>query len=120
MVKHSDIFVGLDVAKLKNAIAVAEFGRDGEVRYFGEVDASEASMRSFIKRLEAKHAAIRVCYEAGPTGYGLHRLVTEMGHECVVVAPSQIPKKAGDRIKTNRRDALSLARLFRAGELTPV
>jgi hypothetical protein len=60
------------------------------------------------------------CYEAGPTGYGLHRLITEFGHSCVVVAPSLIPRKPGDRIKTNRRNTTGPARLLRAGELTPV
>jgi len=58
------------------------------------------------------------CYEAGPTGYGLYRLLKSLGHECLVVAPSLIPKKAGDRVKANRRDAVSLAKLLRAGELT--
>jgi transposase len=63
---------------------------------------------------------IRFCYEAGPTGYGLYRLLKSLGHECLVVAPSLVPKKAGDRVKTNRRDAVSLAKLLRAGELTAV
>jgi transposase len=120
MDQNTDMFVGIDVAKLRNAVAVADSGRDGEVRYFGEVDAAEDSMRRLIKKLAAKHGRLHFCYEAGPTGYGLHRLITEMGHGCIVVAPSLIPKKPGDRIKTNRRDAISLARLLRAGELTAV
>jgi len=106
--------------KLKNAVAVAESGRDGEVRYFGEVDASDVSMRRIIQRIAAKFDHVHFCYEAGPTGYGLHRLIQSLGHECVVVAPSLIPRKPGDRVKTNRRDALALARLLRAGELTAV
>jgi hypothetical protein len=73
-----------------------------------------------IKKLASKYEKVRVCYEAGPTGYGLYRQIITLGHECTVVAPSLIPKKAGDRIKTNRRDAVTLARLFRAGELTSV
>ena len=101
--------------KLKNAVAVAESGRDGEVRYFGEVDASDVSMRRIIQRIAAKFDHVHFCYEAGPTGYGLHRLIQSLGHECVVVAPSLIPRKPGDRVKTNRRDALALARLLRAG-----
>jgi transposase len=120
MAEYSEVFVGIDVAKLRNAVAIADEGRDGEVRYLGEVDASEDSMRRLIKRLAVKHDRLHFCYEAGPTGYGLHRLITEMGHDCIVVAPSLIPKKPSDRVKTNRRDALSLARLFRAGELTAV
>jgi transposase len=117
---YREAFVGIDVAKLKNAIAVAEFGRDGEIRYFGEVEASDVSMRRVIQRIAAKFDRVHFCYEAGPTGYGLYRLIKSLGHECIVVAPSLIPRKPGDRVKTNRRDALALARLLRAGELTAV
>jgi len=84
------------------------------------VDASAESMRRLAAKLAGKYERLHFCYEAGPTGYGLHRLLTDPGHSCVVVARSLIPRKPGDRIKTNRRDALSLARLPRAGELTPV
>ncbi|OBP75089.1 transposase [Mesorhizobium loti] len=115
-----EAFVGIDVAKLRNAIAVADAGREGEVRFFGEVDASEESMRRVIRRVATKFDRVYFCYEAGPTGYGLYRLIRSLGHECTVVAPSLIPRKPGDRVKTNRRDALALARLLRAGELTGV
>ena len=77
-------------------------------------------MRKLVAKLAAKFAKLTFCYEAGPTGYGLYRLITSLGHECIVVAPSLIPKKPGDRVKTNRRDAISLAKLSRAGELTAV
>jgi transposase len=120
MAETGEAFVGIDVAKLRNAVAVADAGRDGEVRFYGEVDASPESMRRLAAKLAGKYQRLHFCYEAGPTGYGLHRLLTGLGHSCVVVAPSLIPKKPGDRIKTNRRDAVSLARLLRAGELTPV
>src|ERR671920_2258641 len=120
MGQHTEAFVGIDAAKARNAIAVAEGGRGGEVRYLGEVDASEPGMRRIVARLAAKYDRVQFCYEAGPTGYGLHRLITGLGHDCTVVAPSLIPKKPGDRVKTNRRDAVALARLLRAGELTPV
>ncbi|MBR7654807.1 IS110 family transposase [Brucella oryzae] len=120
MAHYREAFVGIDVAKLKNAIAVAEFGRDGEIRYFGEVEASDVSMRRTIQQIAAKFDHVHFCYEAGPTGYGLYRLIKSLGHECMVVAPSLIPRKPGDRVKTNRRDALALARLLRAGELTAV
>jgi transposase len=120
-VEHStEVFVGIDVSKTRNAIAVADEERGGEVRYLGEVDASAESMGRFVKRLAARHERLHFCYEAGPTGYGLHRLITELGHSCIVVAPSLVPRKPGDRVKTNRRDALALARLLRAGELTAV
>lgn len=117
---YREAFVGIDVAKLKNAISVAESGRDGEVRYFGEVEATDASMRRVIQRITAKFDRVHFFYEAGPTGYGLHRLIRSLGHECIVVAPSLIPRKPGDRVKTNRRDSLALARLLRVGELTVV
>lgn len=120
MADYSEAFVGIDVAKSRNAIAIADAGREGEVRFFGEVDASDTSMRRVIQRTAAKFDRIHFCYEAGPTGYGLYRLIRSLGHECTVVAPSLIPRKRGDRVKTNRRDALSLARLLRAGELTAV
>ena len=120
MGQHTEAFVGIDAAKARNTIAVAEGGRGGEVRYLGEVDASEPGMRRIVARLAAKYDRVHFCYEAGPTGYGLHRLVTRLGHECTVVAPSLTPRKPGDRVKTNRRDAVTLAKLLRADELTAV
>ncbi|MDQ3028560.1 MAG: IS110 family transposase [Actinomycetota bacterium] len=120
MEDDSTVFVGIDAAKLKHAIAVAEPGRTGEVRYIGEVDASPDVVRKLLTRLAARHGKLHVCYEAGPTGYGLYRQVIALGHACTVVAPSLIPRKPGDRVKTNRRDANALARLLRAGELTAV
>src|SRR4029077_16228323 len=83
----------------------------------------ECTIRPALKlgaKLAAKYRHLTFCYEAGPTGYGLYRLLKSLGHECLVVAPSLVPKKAGDRVKTNRRDAVSLAKLLRAGELTAV
>lgn len=77
-------------------------------------------MGRVVQRLAGKFDHLHFCCEAGPTGYGLHRLIRSLGHECSVVAPSLIPRRPGDRVKTNRRDALSLARLLRAGELTAV
>jgi transposase len=119
-VEHcKEVFLGIDVAKARNAIAVTDGERGGEVRFVGEVDASEESMRRVVKRIattcEREHF-----YEAGSTVYGLHRLITSLGHSCTVVAPSLIPRKPGDRVKTNRRDAVGLAKLLRAGELTAV
>lgn len=120
MEQHSEVFVGLDAAKEHHAVAVAEEGRKGEVRYLGEIDTDAASVRKLVARLEKRHVKLHFCYEAGPTGYGLYRQLVAMGHACTVAAPSLIPRKAGDRIKTNRRDAVQLARLLRAGELTAV
>ena len=120
MGQYTEAFVGIDAAKARNAIAVAEGGRGGEVRYLGEVDASEQGMRRIVARIAAKYDRVHFCYEAGPTGYGLHRLITGLGYECTVVAPSLIPRRPGDRVKTNRRDAVTLAKLLRADELTAV
>ena len=71
---HSEAFIGIDKAKLRNAVAVAEAGRDGEMRYLGAVDTSEAATRKLVAGLAAKHRKLTLCYEAGPTGYGLQRL----------------------------------------------
>src|SRR6476660_1245120 len=120
MSKHSEAFVALDTSKLRNAVAIADGGRAGEVRFLGEIENSTAATAKLMRKLEAKYERITFCYEAGPTGYELHRQIKALGHECVVVAPSLIPKKRGDRVKTNRRDAVNLAKLLRAGELTAV
>ena len=116
----SEVFIGIDTSKLKNAVAVADGVRGGEVRFQGEIDTTDAATRKLVAKLAAKYGKLTFCYEAGPTGYGLYRLIKSLGHECVVVAPSLIPAKPGDRIKTNRRDAENLAKLLRAGELTAV
>ena len=116
----SEAFIGIDTSKLRNAVAIAEGGRGGEVRYLGEIDTSDAATRKLVAKLAGQYRRLTFCYEAGPTGYGLYRLIGSLGHDCMVVAPALIPKELGDRVKTNRRDAENLARLLRAGELTPV
>jgi len=115
MEHNSEAFIGIDTSKLKNAVAIAEGGRDGEVRYLGEIDTTDGATRKLVAKLAAKYRKVTFCYEAGPTGYGLYRLIKSLGHECSVVAPSLIPKKPGDHVKTNRRDAVGLARNLRAG-----
>jgi transposase len=117
---YTEVFVGIDAAKLKNAVAIAEAGRSGEVRYLGEIENTPDATRKLVAKLSAKYSRITFCYEAGPTGYGLHRWIAELGYECLVAAPSLISSRPGDRVKTNRRDALNLAKLLRAGELTAV
>jgi len=120
MSEHSEAFVGFDTSKLRNAVAIAEGGRDGEVRFFGEIDNTAEATAKLVRKLAGKYDQLTFCYEAGPTGYGLYRQIRSLGHGCSVVAPSLIPKKPGDRVKTNRRDAVTLAKLLRAGELTAV
>ena len=117
---HSEAFVAFDTSKSRNAVAIAEAGRTGGVRFFGEIDNIEAATAKLVRKLADKYGRLTFCYEAGPTGYGLYRVVKGLGHECLVVAPSLVPKRAGDHVKTNRRDALSLVKLLRAGELTAV
>lgn len=113
------VYVGLDVHKDTIAVAVAAAGR-GQPQYRGEIANTPTAIKRLIHKLSPDGEVLGVCYEAGPCGYGLYHQLTGMGHDCIVVAPGLIPRKATDRVKTDRRDALSLARLHRAGELTSV
>ncbi len=120
MAEHSMAYVAFDTSKLHNAVALAEAGRAGEVRYLGEFENTPAATAKLVRKLTAKRGALTFCYEAGPTGYGLHRQIRQLGQDCIVVAPSLIPRKPGKRVKTNRLDALSLVKQLRAGDLTAV
>ena len=113
-------YVGLDVHKEGIVVAVAEGGLRGEVREYGRIANTAAALDRLMRKLGSTGVRLRFCYEAGPCGYGIQRHLSARGHDCVVVAPSLIPKRAGDRVKTDRRDAAGLARLHRAGELTAV
>ena len=110
-------FVGIDVARDSISVAVLAAGSDRPV--IDRVTHDEPSVRRFVGRLGPPHR-LHACYEAGPTGYGLARLLGSMGVRCDVVAPALIPKAAGDRVKTDDRDASRLARLLRLGELTAI
>ena len=120
MSDHSEAFVAFDTSKLRNAVAIADAGRASEVRFLGEIENTATATAKLVRKLAAKYQRLTFCYEAGPTGYGLYRQIKSLGQECMVAAPSLIPKKPGDRVKTNRRDAVNLAKLLRAGELTAV
>src|SRR5690606_39825637 len=106
--------------KEKIAIGLAEAGRKGEVRYYGEIANRADAVRKFVDKLAGRHGRLCLCYEAGPTGYGLYRQLCDLGHECLVVAPSLVPTRPGPQIKTDRRDAVALAALLRAGELSSI
>ena len=120
MQQNIRVFVGLDTSKMKISVALAEEGRQGEVRFLGDIDNTPDVVKRLVNKLAGKYQQLLFCYEAGPTGYGLHRQITALGHDCSVIAPSLIPKRPGEHVKTNRRDALTLARLHRAGELTTI
>jgi transposase len=116
----NELFIGLDVHKDSISIAIADEGRDSEVRYYGNINGDCDSLGKVIRKLISKNASLHFAYEAGPCGYQLYQHLTGKGYDCIVVAPSKIPQKSSDRIKNDRRDACKLARLHRAGELTPV
>jgi transposase len=119
--KHSStLYVGLDVHKESIAVAYVSDAKDAEVLYLGSTGTRQSDIDKLIRRLHSKSAQLVFVYEAGPCGYWLYRYLTKKGLLCWVVAPSLIPKKPGDKVKTNRRDAVQLARLMRSGDLTPV
>lgn len=120
MKKHSTLYVGMDTEKEKISVAYAPDERGAEVVFVGPIGTRESDIDKLIGRLETKTRHLVFVYEAGPCGYGLYRYLTKLGFECHVVAPSLTPRKPGERVKTNRRDAMKLARLMRSGDLTSV
>ena len=111
-------YVGLDVNKDSIVVSLAEAGLRGdlrEVREYGKIRNAPAALKALATKLAAKGNELRFCYEAGPCGYGVQRQLSGMGHQCAVVAPSLIPRKPGERIKTDRRDAIKLAKLHGTG-----
>ena len=117
---ETTIFVGLDVHKKTIAVATVAAEASASVQFYGTIANTPAAIRSMLTKLGKGDQRLHLTYEAGPLGYNLYRLATKLGHRCDVVAPSLIPRKAGDKIKTDRRDAMMLAQLLRAGQLTEV
>jgi transposase len=120
MAKSTPLFVGLDVHKDSIAVAHATGGRSAPPVFVGAIGTRQADLDRLIRRLQGKAPQLRFADEAGPSGYGLSRYLTGQGLACAVVAPSLIPRRPGDKVKTDRRDAVALARLLRSGDLTAV
>ena len=120
MSQSTPLFVGLDVHKDSIAVAHAAGGGATPPVFVGEIGSRQSDIDQLLRRLHGKAATLQVAYEAGPSGYGLYRYLTVKGVACQVVAPSLIPRKPGDKVKTDRRDAVTLARRLRSGDLTAV
>ncbi|WP_156490332.1 transposase, partial [Oleiphilus sp. HI0086] len=122
MKNNTIIFVGLDTHKEFTEVAYCEDQRGSEVKHLGRVSSAKVSLTKMARQFESKYpqATLHFVYEAGPCGYWIYRLLTSLGHCCYVVAPSLIPKKPGQRVKTDKRDAQDLARLVRNGDLDPI
>lgn len=117
---NRSMFVGLDVHKETIDVSIAEGDRHGEVRHYGVIKSDLEPLDKVVRALRAPDRRLHFVYEAGPCGFGIHRHLTRRGEDCVVVSPSMIPKRSGDRVKTDRRDSQMLARLHRAGELRAI
>ncbi|MCO6355754.1 IS110 family transposase [Pseudoalteromonas shioyasakiensis] len=122
MNKHSILFIGLDTHKEFNEVAYIEDHRGAQPVHFGRAPSSKIAVKKLVRHFESKYpdATLHFVYEAGPCGYWIYRLITSLGHCCYVVAPSLTPKKPGERVKTDKRDAMKLAKLLKTEDLTPI
>ncbi|WP_199609534.1 IS110 family RNA-guided transposase [Flocculibacter collagenilyticus] len=122
MTKHNILFIGLDTHKAFVEVAYIEDNCGAQPIHFGRISSAKIAIKKLIRKFESKypHATLHFVYETGPCGYWIYRLITSLGHCCYVVAPSLIPKKPGERIKTDKRDALKLAKLLKSEDLTPI
>jgi transposase len=120
MNQSSTLYIGMDVHKESIAVAYVTQDHGAEVTYLGPIGTRQCDIDQLIRKMPSKAKSLVLVYEAGPCGDWLYRYLTKKGHDCWVVAPSLIPQKAGDRVTTDRRDAMQLARLARSGDLTVV
>jgi len=122
MINSNIVFIGLDTHKEFTEVAYVEEGRNAKVIHLGRVPSSKLSIKKLVRQFQSKypHSTLHFVYEAGPCGYWVYRLITSLGYPCYVVAPSLIPKKPGEHIKTDKRDAIKLASLLRTGDLDPI
>jgi transposase len=122
MIKHNILFIGLDTHKTFTEVAYIEDQRGAKPIHLDKILSNKAAFKKLARQLQSKYpdATLHFVYEAGPCGYWIYRLLTSLGRYCYVIAPSLIPKKPGERIKTDKRDALKLAKLLKIEELTPI
>ena len=116
------IFIGMDTHKESSDVAYALEGRDNVPVHFGKIQSKKTAVQKMVRHFQSKfpRAPLHFCYEAGPCGYWMSRLISSMGHSCYVVAPSLIPKKPGNRVKTDKRDSLMLTQLLKQGDLNSI
>lgn len=118
------LYIGLDVHKNSIVVATAKAVSDEDPKHYGKWGSSNLSVErglvKLLKKFNLGKKEVRICYEAGPTGFVLARRLIQVGYDCIVIAPSEVPKNPGDRIKTDRRDACKVAHHFRAGSLKPI
>ena len=122
MYKHNILFIGLDTHKVSTEVAHIEDQHGAKPVHYGKINTTKAAITKLARQYQSKYpqATLHFVYEAGPCGYWIYRLLTSLGHCCYVVAPSLIPKKPGEKIKTDKRDALKLAKLLKSEDLTPI
>lgn len=122
MHNHSIVFIGLDTHKENTEVSYSSDGRDQPISHFGRIKSTKQGFEKLARQFQSKYpgATLHFVYEAGPCGYWVYRLLTKLGHCCYIVAPSLIPKKPGERVKTDKRDALKLTRLLKSADLTPI